>query len=80
MFKVSTIGLHACFQALCEVLDDLVDRLLWHVVPYLLQSGFQLGDRLWLRLQFVVLSSMAPTRDSQGGSDLGDLVATDLSQ
>jgi len=33
VFKVSTIGLHSCLQVAVfyEVLDDLVDRLLWRV-------------------------------------------------
>ena len=73
------IGPHACLQVFSEVLDGIVDRLQWHVVPQR-QSGFQLEKRLWLRLQFVIPFQHAPypTGDSQGCSDLGNLVAADV--
>src|SRR6218665_2853355 len=44
---VTCIDLHA-FRRLVKSLTALL------IVPYQLQSGFQLGDRLWLRLQFVI--------------------------
>ncbi len=62
-----------------EVLGGIVDRLQWHVVPQR-HSGFQLEKRLWPRLQFVISLQHAPypTADSQGCSDLGNLVADDV--
>ena len=72
------IGLHACLQAFSEVLDGIGDRLQWHVVSQR-QSIFQLGEGLWLRLQFVITFHHAPSPGaSQGCSDLWNLIADDV--
>ena len=83
MFKVSTIGLHASLQAFCEVLDGLVDWLLWHVVCRPILTAERLSALPLSLASAAVCDTYAtwpPICDSQGGSDLDNLVATGPSQ
>ena len=55
MFDVATIGSRAGSQAVGEVCHRLVDVFFRQLFPDGPQSDYQLSNRVWLQLEFIVL-------------------------
>ena len=60
MLELTTVGSHACSQALSEVCHRLDDNVLVAALPRSSATDFQLISRLGLRLEFMVLFQHGP--------------------